>query len=84
MIPIATSEQITEERAIFNEAWRILKQYYNLQHDSPDSEWEALIAEADTLSKMPAANNKSRLSKDIALAVLTHVETLVKERKGNT
>lgn len=43
MIQIATSEQVTEERAIFNEAWRILKQYYNLQHDSPDNEWEALI-----------------------------------------
>lgn len=84
MIPIATSDQITEERAIFNEAWRILKQYYNLQHDSPDIEWEALIAEADTLSKMPATSNKSRLSKDIALAVLTHIETVVKERKGNT
>lgn len=84
MIQIATSEQVTEERAIFNEAWRILKQYYNLQHDSPDCEWEAFIKEADTLSKMPAGSEKSRLAKDITLAVLTHVETVVKERKSNT
>lgn len=82
MAAVATKEQVEQEAAIFNEAWRILKKYYNMQQNSPDEEWEALIKEADALYKMPApVKDKNKLSRCLALAVLEHIENLSKERK---
>lgn len=80
MTQAATAEQITSERTIFNEAWRILKQYYNLEASSSDAEWEAFIKEAETLSKIET-EPKSRLARDITLAIVTHIETVSRERK---
>lgn len=81
MVQPATKEQITKESAIFNDAWRILKKYYNLTNDSSDEEWEALIEEARILYEMPTGAKGSRLARDLSLAVLSHIETLSKERK---
>lgn len=74
------ADQIPQEQAIFNEAWRIMKQYYSLHQNSSDEEWEALIEEARILSEMPTGAKGSRLARDITLAVLSHIETVSKER----
>ena len=84
MIEPVRAERIPQEQAIFNEAWRVMKQYYNLNQNSSDEEWEALVNEADVLYKMPTGAKNSRLARDITLAVLAHIETVSKERsKGN-
>lgn len=82
MIKPATTEQIIKERAIFNEAWRILKKYYNITQDNSDKEWQELIQEADKLYKMPTnASQEKNLSQIMAMTVLEHIEQLAKKRK---
>lgn len=84
MAAVATKEQVEQEAAIFNEAWRILKKYYNITQHSADEEWEALINETNKLYKMPTPiGEKSKLSKSIALAVVEHIELLSREREQN-
>jgi hypothetical protein len=80
MVEPVRAEQIPQEQAIFNEAWRIMKKYYSLCQNSTDKEWEALTDEAEALSKMRTGAANERLGKDLALAVLTHIETVSKER----
>lgn len=81
MIEPAKAEQIPAEQTIFNEAWRILKKYCNIEQNSPDDEWEALIAEASVLAELPTGAKGSRLARDISLAILSHIETVTRERK---
>lgn len=80
MLPVATKEQVSNESNLFNEAWRILKKYYNISNSSPDEEWQELMQEASNLYKMPTGSSTDKLSKGITMAVLNHLEALAKER----
>ncbi len=82
MVEPVTGEQIKQERTIFNKTWEVLKKYYNMQQDSPDEDWEALVNEAQDIYKLQTGSSKPHeLSKQLALAVLDHIELMSKDRQ---
>lgn len=82
MVEPVTGEQIKQERTIFNKTWEVLKKYYNMQQDSPDEDWEALVNEARDIYKLQTGSSKPHeLSKQLALAVLDHIELMSKDRQ---
>ena len=82
MIEPVTGEQIKQERAIFNKAWDLLKKYYNIQPDSPDEDWEALMNEAHTICEIQTGSSKPNdLSTKISLAILDHIELIGYDRR---
>lgn len=82
MIEPVTGEQIKQERAIFNKAWDVLKRYYNIQPDSSYEDWEALVSEVNSIYELQTGSSKPHeLSKQIALAILDHIELIGKDRQ---
>lgn len=82
MVEPVTGEQIKQERTIFNKTWEVLKKYYNMQQDSPDEDREALINEAQDIYELQTGSSKPHeLSKQLALAVLDHIELMSKDRQ---
>lgn len=82
MVEPVTGEQIKQERTIFNKTREVLKKYYNMQQDSPDEDWEALINEAQDIYELQTGSSKPHeLSKQLALAVLDHIELMSKDRQ---
>lgn len=80
MIEPATAEQTIKEKAVFNEAWRILKQYYNA---STDKDWENLVRETDKLCKMPTNSSKDKkLAESLAMAILEHIKQLSEDKNN--
>ena len=53
-----------------------------MQQDSPDEDWEALVNEAQDIYKLQTGSSKPHeLSKQLALAVLDHIELMSKDRQ---
>ena len=83
MVEPVTGEQIKQEMAIFNKTWEVLKRYYNMQADSPDEDWEALINEVHAIYELQTGSSKPHeLSKQLALAIFDHIELMTKDRKA--
>jgi hypothetical protein len=69
----ATVTELSEEQALFREAWRVLKAYRNITQGDGES-WAALVRELETLSEIGAGTPCGALSRAVAVALADYLE----------
>lgn len=71
----ATQKDYTEEMAVFNDCWALLKKYYFIGSDP--AEWAAMTAEA---SEICQKHHFSEFANRLVHLVIDRLEYLYKER----
>lgn len=81
MLTPATAQELPVEQQIFNEAWKMVKAYHNIEAWGMDKEWEQAVAQAENIYSL--RNGKPEidsLTKNVALAVLEYLELISKDK----
>lgn len=73
------AEQIKAERDIFSSSWNMLKQYYDAD---TTEDWKRLQSDVYALMKHYRGTEHEALAKDIALAVLDHIDRHEQRKRG--
>lgn len=82
MLVPATAKEVPVEQAVFNEAWKMVKDYHNIEAWGMDTEWEQVVDKAGKIYKLGEgkAPELEALAKNIALAVVEYLELIGKDK----
>ena len=79
----ATVEEVKDEQAIFNECWRLIKQYGNLTSMGNVKEWGEFMDAARDLAHRNRGTACEELAERMTLATVLHIEARAKSREGS-
>ena len=78
----ATVEEVKDEQAIFNECWKLIKDYNNITNSGYLTEWGELMDKARDMAQRNRGTVCEELAERMALAVIFHIEHKAKTREG--